>query len=70
VGFAGVIAAQAVYAQDVTTATQVLNELLTTIAGIVTTITALAGGIIAIFARINQNLELQETIRSKKCSWW
>ena len=55
IGFAGVTTSQTVYAQG-TTAVQDLNVLLTTITGIITTIAALAGGIIASFARMSQKL--------------
>jgi hypothetical protein len=56
VGFAGMLAVQAVYAQGTTTPTQDLTALLTTITGIITTVSALAGGIIASYARMSQKL--------------
>ncbi|HSA98902.1 MAG TPA: hypothetical protein VLF17_07465 [Candidatus Nitrosotenuis sp.] len=58
IGFLGIITTNMVYAQSTTTATQDLTSLLTTIIGIITTIAALAGGIIASFARMSKNLGL------------
>lgn len=57
IGFLGIMAVQAVYAQAATTsATQDLNNLIATMTGIISTIAALAGGIIASFARMSQKL--------------
>lgn len=58
-GLLGIVATQVVYAQATTTsALQDLNDLITTITAIITTTAALAGGIIASFARMSQKLGL------------
>lgn len=58
-GLFGIATTQVVYAQATTTsALQDLNDLITTITAIITTTAALAGGIIASFARISQKLGL------------
>jgi hypothetical protein len=56
IGLGGIITSQAVYAQGGATPQQELNTFLTTIASIITTTAALAGGIIATFARMSQKL--------------
>jgi hypothetical protein len=58
-GLVGIVTTQIVYAQATTTsALQDLNDLITTITTIITTTAALAGGIIASFARMSQKLGL------------
>ena len=59
IGVLGIVSVQAVYAQATTTSSlQDLNGLITTITAIITTTAALAGGIIASFARMSQKIGL------------
>jgi hypothetical protein len=66
-GFLGIVSIQIVYAQAATTtALQDLNEIITTMTTIITTVAILAGGIIASFARMSQKLGLAKDDQVEK----
>ena len=62
----GLITSQHVYAQEITTGAGELQSLVTTMAGIFTTIAAIAGSVIASYAKMSQKLGTLKEGEAKK----